>query len=148
MASIPLPVIKLGKRKENSQMAHVSTTDGRCLQEEIPVTANSAVSDKHACFFILDDTEQYQGKDGHFYQLLSDKSALPLMPKSEFAKRAERAKQLESATDNIFNLTEDEKIYENFMNAKKNDRGDVIKWCVSFAFAAFTIIGAIAYLKG
>lgn len=129
-------------------MAQVSTTDGRLLIEEIPVTANCAISDKHTALFILDDTEQYLGQDGNFYQLVSDKSCIPLMPKNEVAKTIEKERELEAYLDGVFDLTEDMKIYEQFMNAKKNDKGDVIKWVVSVVFAAFVIIAAIYKFAG
>lgn len=148
MPNIPIPQINFGKRKEASQMSFVFTTDGRGLTEEIPVISNCAISDKHTSLFMIEQTEQYEGKDGNFYQLFSDKSQIPLMPKSEDPKRLEIEKRLEGMADDIFDLTEDIKAYENFMANKKNDRGDVIKWCVSIVMAAFVIIAGMQYLWG
>jgi hypothetical protein len=148
MPSIPLPQVNLGKRKEKTQMCHVSTTDGRLQSEEIPVEANCGMSDKHTALFILDDTEQYQGPDGHYYQLYSDKSWMPLMPKGEDNKRVALEKRMAAAADDIFNQTEDRKTYENFMAAKKNDFGDTLKWIVSVVFGAFVVIAALYYFFG
>lgn len=148
MPQIPLPQISLGKRKDSSLMSHISTTDGRCLPEEIPIIQNCAVSEKHTCLFMTESTEMYQGKDGNYYQLFSDKSMIPLMPKSESAKKAELEKHITGLSDQIFDLTEDIKVYEQFQNMKKNDKGDLIKWCVSVFGAVFVIIAAINYFKG
>lgn len=129
-------------------MCEVMTTDGRLVIEEIPVTANCADSEKRGAAFVIDPTEHYEAGDGSFRQLTSDKSQLPIMPESEKTLREAKVKQLEGMADDIFELTEDIKINEQFMNAKKNDRGDVIKWCVSIFGAAFVLIAAMQYLWG
>ncbi|MCK9571572.1 hypothetical protein M0R72_21660 [Candidatus Pacearchaeota archaeon] len=146
--SIPLPQISLGKNKEKSQMCEVVTTDGRLVVDEIPVTANCADSDKRGCAFIIDNSEQYLAEDGSFHQLVSDKSRLPLMPVSEVELIKKKEKELDGIADDIFDLTEDMKINEQFANARKNDRGDVIKWVVSIVMGAFVIIAAMQYLWG
>jgi hypothetical protein len=146
--SIPLPQIHFGKSKEKSVMCEVKTTDNRLVVEEIPVTANCAASDKRSAAFIIDNDEQYQAEDGNFIQLVSDKSRFPLMPKSEAVLAALKQKQLEGQSNDIFELTEEIKIGEQFANARKNDRGDVIKWVVSFVMGAFVLIAAMQYLWG
>lgn len=147
-SSIPLPQIKLGKRKDKTQMGHVSTTDGRVVPEEIPVTSNCAMSDKFTALFLMDDTEQYLGPDGHFYQLWSDKDTIPLMPKSESVKKAKGEKSIANSKDAIFNLTEDIETYRNLMQAKKNDFGDTLKWIVSIVFGSLVIIAALYFFVG
>jgi len=148
MPSIPLPQIKWGKHKEKSQMCEVLTTDGRLVIDEVPVTANSAVSDKYGCVFIIDYQEQYEAEDGTFHQLVSDKSRLPLMPVSETVLKAAKEKQLEGMVNDIFELTEDMKIYEQFANAKKSEFGETLKWIVSFVMGGFVIIAAIVHFGG
>jgi hypothetical protein len=146
--AIPLPQVNLGKRKDKTQMCHVSTTDGRLVAEEIPVTANCVMSDKHTALFLIDDTEQYQGPDGHFYQLYSDKSQIPLMPKSEGRKKVEQEKSMANSAAGIFDVTADIKTWENFMAAKKNDYGDTLKWVMSIVFGSFVIIAALYFFFG
>jgi hypothetical protein len=147
-SSIPLPQVNLGKRKDKTQMCHVSTTDGRLVAEEIPVVANCAMSDKFTALFLMDDTEQYLGPDGHFYQLYSDKSQIPLMPKSEAGKKALSEKNMAVSANDIFDLTEEMKTYENIMSAKKNSFGETLKWIVSVVFGAFVIIAALYFFFG
>lgn len=129
-------------------MFEIITTDGRLTVEEIPVTANCADSEKHGCAFVIDYQEQYEAEDGTFHQLVSDKSQLPLMPSSETAKLKEKEKQLQGMAKDIFELTEDMKQDEQFEEAKRKDRGDVIKWVVSCVMGAFVIIAGMQYLWG
>jgi hypothetical protein len=146
--SLSIPQIHFGKTKEKSQMFEIITTDGRLPVEEIPVIANCADSEKHGAAFIIDYQEQYQAEDGTFHQLVSDKSQLPLLPKSEQKLFEAKEKELNGMAKDIFELTEDKKIDEQFEAAKNNDRGDVIKWVVSVVMGAFVIIAAMQYIWG
>jgi hypothetical protein len=70
------------------------------------------------------------------------------LPKSEQKLFEAKEKELNGMAKDIFELTEDKKIDEQFEAAKNNDRGDVIKWVVSVVMGAFVIIAAMQYIWG
>jgi hypothetical protein len=75
---IPIPQVKLGKRKERSQMWEMFTDDGRCVDLELPVLTGCCDDPTHSKGFLLDADNQYTDERGYWIQVGWDRSLMPL----------------------------------------------------------------------
>jgi hypothetical protein len=76
--SIPVPQIRLGKRKERSLMWEMYTDDGRIVDVEIDVLLGCCDDIKRGKGFLLDVNNQYTNERGEWVQVGWDRSLMPL----------------------------------------------------------------------
>ncbi len=77
-ASIPLPQVKLGKRKQRSQMWEMYTVDGRSVDVEIDVLQGCCDDVAHGKAFLIDPNNQYTNEQGYWVQVGWEMSLMPL----------------------------------------------------------------------
>jgi hypothetical protein len=143
MPGIPLPTIRLSKKKETSQIMDVMTTDGRLVEPEIPVIASMASDDATGNSFLLDPNELYLCKDKTYHQLVSDKSRKPLVP-SWVTKQHDWKK----IAGGHVGLTYDVKRAQQYLENKKNEYMESLKIIVAIGATAFVIIAGMYLLWG
>ncbi len=76
--SIPVPQVKLGKRKERSQMWEMHTIDGRNVDIELNVLQGCCDDPEHGKAFLIDPQNQYTNEQGYWVQIGSENSLMPL----------------------------------------------------------------------
>ena len=142
MANIPLPVIHWGKRKERSQMCEIFTDDGRIVIDEMAVIKSCVDDDTREEGFLLDSDDQFLGEDNHWYQILYEKSALPVcMIGNKVAQEA----NLTSVLNQLFLESQESAKEEQYRLAGKNVWWDRIVVIVSIASVTALIFGFMAW---
>ncbi len=136
--------VSLGKRKARSQRCHIFTDDGRkvIVDEEVD----------HSCMpdflrykaFMIDETNQFLGKDGVWVQLVAEKACVPLCSE---ARAEERTKAtgipINNLIDQIFRDVHEEEKMKQYVIATKNFMLEKITQIIAIPAAALVIIYAI-----
>jgi len=151
LQSIPLPQIKLGKRKERSQMCEVFTDDGRWIDRELPAL-NSCVDDEMVgTAFLLDPDNQFQAEDGNQHQLLTEKSQETLRLRKEQIHEEEGdggKDELVELRNSLFRLTSEQKQAEQFKKAETSEAWNKFLWIVSIVCGTMVLIAGMNYIGG
>ena len=79
-ASIPLPQMRLDKRKTRSQIWEMYTEDGRSVDIELVTLVACCDDPSHGKAFLLDAQNQYTNERGYWVQIGWDRSCMPLCP--------------------------------------------------------------------
>jgi len=150
ISSIPIPQIKLGKRKERSQMCEVFTDDGRWKDKELPAL-NSCVDDESVGIaFLLDPENQYLAEDNNWHQLITEKSQIPLSLRKQNIYQGGHNDKAELAQlgNDLFKLTAEQKQAERFKNAQASEAWNKFLWIVSIVCGTMVLIAGMRYLWG
>ena len=145
--NIPVPQIKFGKRKTRSQMFEILTIDGRWIDVELPVSFNCSDDEARGGAFLLDSDNQYEAEDGTMHQIVSEKSLIPIcmISQSKLLDGKNDDAELKKISEDVFNLTFEQKKAEQFAKLKKNEIWDKALWIVSIVCGTFLVIAAFNY---
>jgi len=148
-ATISVPTIKWGKRKERSQMCEVLTVDGRWIDKELPAL-NNCVDDGHRAFLLDANNQYYCEEDKTWHQILNELDQVPLSlrEKSYLSDGKIDDEDLKAVGDDLFKLTSEQAQAEEYRKAKTNDAWNKLMWLFTIVFGALVIIAGMAYLKG
>ncbi len=138
--SIPVPQIRLGKRKTRSQMAEIFTDDGRIITTEISVLRGCMNDDKTGSAFLLDSDNQYTAEDGQWTQVLGERSTIPIS-----MVKATEYKRLQKIINKIYEESYEGEILNAQRQAKKGGQLDKIMWLVFGPLSFLLIIWMITY---
>ena len=148
--SIPIPTIKLGKRKARSQMCEVFTDDGRWLDKEYPALYSYVEDEEAGMTYILDPENQFKAEDNTMHQLLTEKSAIPLCLRQANAYQDKdgvaKTNDLVTLGNDLFRLTSKQKMAEQFRAIQVNDAWNKFIWIVSIVCGSMVVIAGMRYL--
>ena len=150
MPSIPIPTIKLWKRKERSIICEVLTDDGRWIDKEMPVLNSFLADDGTRLAFLIDENNQYMAEDGNWHQLVTEKSIIPicLRETNMYQNGNNDKEELKKLADQIFKIRFKQAKAEQFSKAKQSESWNKFLWVVSIVCGTFLIIAAMNYFKG
>lgn len=145
-ASIPLPQIKWGKRKERSQMCVMFTSDGREENIELDALHGSIQNKKlttQDAFILSAENQFFDEDDSTWKQLINEMSGVPIcmikpMSEDEVNKR----------WGDIFENASVSAMIQKQKEAFQSVIWEKLTWIVSIVFGSFIIIAAIQYFKG
>jgi len=140
MPTITLPSIRWGKRKQRSQMCLVFTDDGRLITIELEVLRGCVNDDATRQAFLIDAANQYMGDDRHWYQVLGERSTIPIC-----MLKPTEVKNLEDLINQIFHESQESAKLLQYERAGQNSIMDKILWIVAIPCSALLIAFAIIY---
>jgi hypothetical protein len=142
MPSIPLPTIKLGKRKERSLMCEVFTDDGRWVDREMPALSSCVDDEATGMTYLIDGDNQFLAEDNNWHQLLTEKSQIPLCLRktSVYQDGKNDDVELKAVSDDIFKLAFSQRQMEALKKAKSEDVWTKFTWIVSIVCGTILII--------
>lgn len=149
--SLPIPQIKLGKRKERSQMCEVLTDDGRWIDVEMPVAESCVVDDKAKMAFLLSDFNQFQdAKDETTRQILTEKSRRPvcLREPDKLNDGVNDEQDRRDLSDDLFKTSSKRVRAETYEKINEADRMERAIFLVAIASSASLIIVALTQMMG
>lgn len=148
-ASIPIPQVKFGKRKERSQMCVLQTKDGRWLDKEYPV-GHCIIDESAGMAWDIADDNLYLGEDGNWYQILSEESEIPICPRVPhyLADGEHDDADVINRSNEIFALSFEDKKTEQFLKARQSDMWNRIMWIAAMICATMMAFGAMSYFGG
>lgn len=147
-ASIPIPQLKIGKRKERSQVIEALTDDGRWIDHELPVNNSCMPWEEVQMAFLVDSDNQYQAEDGNWHQLITEKDMIPLCLRKPNGLQCEKSKELENLGNGIFKVSFEQKLLEGIVKAKTSESWNKFVWIVSIVCGAMVMIAGIRYFGG
>lgn len=142
-SSIPLPAIRWGKRKLRSQMCEIFTDDGRIVAVEEDVLRGCVDDPATGQAFLLDAENQYTAEDGHWYQILGERSTIPLCMIKET-----NIKDLQKLINQIFHESQEDAKLRQYEKATSNTMADKLLWIVAMVLSAMVIIFGIVWFTG
>lgn len=142
--SIAIPQIKLGKRKERSQMHLIETIDGRLIERELPVSDKCAIFDETKNAFLIDHDNQIKHR-GVQYQIVEERNGVPL---GVLVNTPDHEKGILATRENLFEEAFEQKQTEGIEEINTNDKWGKIVTVVSIICATILIIVAIRWFKG
>lgn len=149
MTTLTLPKIKFGKTKERSQMCIIATDDGRLIDKELPALYSCMADDATAQAWLIDPENQYQGKDGHWYQAITEKTRVPLALRQASQYTGEEGEKiLDNLADEIYKLTKERAKARQVERAHEQERLGKITMIISIVCGTLLIIGAFNYFGG
>jgi len=131
-------------------MCEIFTPDGRWIDKELPAL-NSCVDDEVVgTAFLLDAKNQFLAEDNNWHQLITEKSQIPLCLREQsiYQDGKNDETELKTLSDDLFRLTAEQKMAEQFKKAKQDVMGGRIVLIVSIIFSAFVLIAGMRYLWG
>jgi len=148
MVNIPL-TIKLGKRKERSQMCELMTTDGRWTDIELPVSG-CLDYEKPRLSFLIDSQNQYLAEDNQWHQLLTENSVIPicLRKRSVYQDGENDEKELSELGDQLYEQRYNQAKAEQFEIAKQSESWNKFLWLVSIVCGTMLIVAAMNFIGG
>ncbi len=140
-ATIPIPKLSWGKRKQRSQMYRIATLDGRVVLRELEVSVGCANEPKSQKAFLVDTENQYLDERGMWVQVVGESNAVPMM------SRVERdMEEQESLINKIYHDTKEDAKLAQFERVKKNAQLEALKWIVGLPTCAFVLIYGLSML--
>ena len=127
----------LGKHKQRSQMCEIFTDDGQIKQIELEVMKSCVDDSVHGVGYLLDADDQFMGKDKQWYQILYEKSALPVCM---IAESSLKETQLSNVLDQIADESMDVAKENQYNLAKKNEWADRIVLIAAMGFSVGLIM--------
>ena len=143
MPQISVPSIKWGKRKNRSQMCEIFTDDGRILTAELDVLFGCVDDPIRKMGFLIDDENQFVAEDGHWTQILGERSSVPMC-----MVNPENADILKARIGGLGRESRENAKSQLYDDAKKNTFADRIVLIVAIAVAGLLIFGAMKFLRG
>jgi len=143
MPQISVPSIKWGKRKNRSQMCEIFTDDGRILTVELAVLFGCVDDPERKMGFLLDDENQFVSEDGHWTQILGERSSIPMC-----LVKPENADVLKNRIGTMGREVRENAKQQLYDDAKKNLFADKILNIVVVGVVALLIFGAMKFLRG
>ncbi len=151
MPSIPLPSIKLAKKKDRAIIGEIFTDDGRIVDRELPSKVAGCVDDeKMGNAFLIDSEQQYMAEDGEWHQLFSEKSQIPLSYRvqSKLLDGVNDEKEMNRLGNEIFVQAFEQKQMEWIEKAQVNDTMDKLMTIIIIVCVTGAIIVGMSYLWG
>ena len=133
-----------GKYKQKTQMCLLITNYGEILPREMGTFLQLAMDEKGKKAYLLDWEEQVLGPDGVMYQVIYEKSCLPVCFTGDPAVREE---ELESVLNTMFEESFQVKMDFQLAEANKDSTWDRIIVLVSIFSATFLVIALMQYLQ-
>lgn len=142
MPQILIPTIRFGKRKQRSQMCEVFTDDGRIATIELDVMKSCVDDPDKGIGFLLDADDQFMMEDRHWYQVLYEKSAIPIcMIKGSDVVET----QLSTVLNQIFDESQEAAKEHQYNIATKNAMMDKLIWIIAIVCSSAIILFAIQH---
>ena len=130
-----------GKTKERSQLCLIGTEDGRLISIELDVLRACAVDERRESAYLLDASNQAKSrKDGKWYQLLGERSTLPIGLFHETS-----TKDLKSLVRDIYREAKEATKDKKYREAKENKLWVRFTWLVSMIVVAAIVL---VFLRG
>lgn len=142
MAQINLPTIKWGKKKTRSQMCEIFTDDGRIQDQELDVVKSCVHDPDKGLGFLLDSDDQLVGEDGQWYQVLYERSAIPVCMVGGANITEEKLPEI---INQIYDESQKAAKEEQYMKASKNNTMDKLMVIVAIVCASALIMFGIQY---
>jgi len=148
--AIPIPQIKLGKRKERSQMCEILTDDGQWIDEEIPALSSCVADDKRKMAFLIDPANQFRAEDGYDHQLITEKTSVPLSLRvqSKYQDGKNDIQDMKSLRNSIFRVVFRQKQTEGIEEVQRGEMWDKAFKIVVVVSATILVIVGIRYFTG
>lgn len=154
-SSIPIPQIKLGKRKTRSQMWEMFTDDGRIINIELDVLTGCCDDAAHGKGFLLDAQNQYTDEDGYWKQVGWDRSLMPLCMIEETKILGESNKPgtnddetlLTNLVDQIFHEAKEARQERLWSGVSKNTMMDKLIWLITIPSVTALIAFAMIWMR-
>jgi hypothetical protein len=150
-SSIAIPQIKWGKRKERSVVCEFLTDDGRWVDRELPSpTVGCVADDETRLAFLIDPDNWFLAEDGNWHQLLTEKSHIPLCLRNTniYQDGHNDGKKLKTVSDELFELSYEQRQVEAVESAKQEDSWDKIMRIVIIVCATILVIVGIRWAAG
>ena len=144
MPSIPIPQIKMGKRKERSQMCKLITDDGRLVDRELKVDYGAMVDQAAGTLWQIDTEGQYMADDNVWYQILTEVSEYPVSTKA--VDDPDYQKKMEKNSDVVYRLTFNQKQNEFFNQIKTDSQWGKMTLIISIVMGSMIIIAGMRYI--
>jgi len=126
--------IRLGKRKDRSQMCKIYTDDGRRITHEADVEMGCIVDHGRRKAFLQDVDNQFRSrKDGQWYQILGERSTLPI------CLLKENTADLKNNMGKIYRACKENAKFQQYIDAKKNELLDKFIWIVAMAITGMVL---------
>ena len=143
MPQINLPRVRLiGKRKARSQMCEIFTDDGRIVDQELDVIKSCVDDPNLGMGFLLDADDQFQGADKQWYQILYEKSMIPV---SMIGGIVAQQKDLPKLLDQIYDESQEAAKEHQYNLAMKNTWAERITLIVAILCGSAVIMFAIQH---
>ena len=144
-SSIPLPQVSLGRVKAKTQMCLLITNYGEVVRKEMETFLQTALDHKAKKAYLLDWDEQMMGEDGLMYQVIYEKSCLPVCFTDEPDVKEE---ELDEVLNSMFDESFQVKINTDLENANKNNVWDKIMLIISIVCGTILIIAFMQWRSG
>ena len=147
---VPSFQIKLGKRKERSQMCELLTDDGRWIDIELPALYSCMADESLHSTYLIDADNQFLAEDNNWHQLLTEKSQVPLCLRKEsiYQDGVDDITELNNLANDLFRLTSKKKQSEQFIQMNKDATWNKILWLVTIICSTMIVIAGAQMLWG
>lgn len=145
VSSIPIPQINFGRVKAKTQMVLLITNYGEVVRREMETFLQTVIDHKSKKAYLMDWEEQMLGEDGQMYQVIYEKSCLPVCFTDEPETKEE---QLETVLNNIFEESFQMKINTDLENAGKNLIWDKITLIISLVCGTILVVAFMQWRAG
>lgn len=149
MPAVQLPGFNLafnpGKVKTKTQMCLLITNYGDVVAKELPTFLQLALDHKEKKAYLMDWDEQLMGEDGAMYQVIYEKSSLPVCFTGDPEVKIE---ELDGVIDKMFEDSFQVKMTEDINNANRDGTWDKIMIIISIVCATILIIAFMQWRSG
>jgi hypothetical protein len=137
--AIPSVNIQLGKRKQRSQMCLIFTDDGKIIERELAVLRGCCDDPEHNAAYLIDHENQYVGQDGNSYQIVSERSCIPIC-----MRQKSNITDLKKLMNDISKAASAAARRQPFADSLKDKWGDKLLWVITIPFSAMVAIFIIS----
>ena len=133
-------------------MCELFTDDGRLLTEyELPAHYKHVRDDGRRNAWLIDSDNQHKGEDGHWHQILNERSCVPLCLRKTSQYQdgiGDDDAELQKVADDIFKSTDERAQAEQFEKAEQSEAWNKIIWVVSIVCGTVLLVVGIRYFGG
>lgn len=135
--------LRLGKRKQRSQMCEVFTDDGRLMLVEYDVLRGCIVNPITAMGFVISGENQFMDESGNWVQLLGERSTIPIC-----LIKSDGNTDLKKLKDQIFHESHEEAKVKQYQKAAQNEFMNKILWMITIPSVTFLLIYGMQRMGG
>ena len=137
----------LGMKRSRSQLCLVGTDDGRIVTAELEVPTGCLVQETSGDAFLSDPENQMRSRgDGHWYQILSERSIIPISPVAPISN--ETIKRLKKLVNRIFHESQEKEKLRVYKAAADEKFKTWIIALVSSAVIVAILLGIWRFYQG
>ncbi len=136
--------IRLGKKRDRSQMCKIYTDDGRRVTHEGDVEMGCILDHDRRKAFLQDPDNQFRSlKDGQWYQILGERSSIPIC-----LIKPTNVDDLKKSFSKIYRACKENAKFQQYIDAKKQGPLDKLIWLAAIGISGMVLYYAMRHFWG